>query len=121
MKAFTKEQLEYLKQYEDNFHRAIELNYYRNMTRKTLDDIKAIYDAATGKAFGADWSCSHCILNFLKEVGKKFYKDMEEYKNNAAKLVEVLDEVFGEVPDIDPETPQKTTKTAAKKPQSKKK
>ena len=128
MKTFTKEQLDTLKQYEDNFQRAVELNYYRNMTSKTLDAIADIYDAAVDKPYGRNWSCSHCILAFLQTLGKKYFADLETYKNNAAKLVEALDEVFGEVPDEEPQvqkepepkpvkkaTTKKSTKKATKK------
>ena len=83
MKQFNKEQLDALKQYEDNFNRAVNLNYYRNMTGKALDAIAAVY--------------------------------------KAAKLVETLDQVFGEVPDEEPQVqsqpePKPVKKATAKKP-----
>ena len=115
MKQFSKEQLDVLKQYEDNFNRAVNLNYYRNMTGKALDAIAAVYDTVADKSYAKNWSCSHCILAFLQSVGNKYFKDLEAYKNNAAKLVEALDQVFGEVPDEEPEpTPKKTIKKTVK-------
>lgn len=121
MKQFNKEQLDALKQYEDNFNRAVNLNYYRNMTGKALDAIAAMYDTVADKSYTKNWSCSHCILAFLQSVGKKYFKDLEAYKNNAAKLVEALDEVFGEVPDEEPQVqsqpePKPVKKATAKKP-----
>lgn len=128
MKQFNKEQLDALKQYEDNFNRAVNLNYYRNMTGKALDAIAAVYDTVVDKSYSKNWSCSHCVLSFLKSVGKKYFEDLEAYKNNAAKLVEALDQVFGDVPDEEPQVqkepepkpvkksaPRKTTKRATKK------
>lgn len=121
MKQFNKEQLDALKQYEDNFNRAVNLNYYRNMTGKALDAIAAVYDTVADKSYTKNWSCSHCILAFLQSVGKKYFKDLEAYKNNAAKLVETLDQVFGEVPDEEPQVqsqpePKPVKKATAKKP-----
>lgn len=121
MKQFNKEQLDALKQYEDNFNRAVNLNYYRNMTGKALDAIAAVYDTVADKSYAKNWSCSHCILAFLQSVGKKYFKDLEAYKNKAAKLVETLDQVFGEVPDEEPQVqsqpePKPVKKATAKKP-----
>ena len=121
MKQFNKEQLEALKQYEDNFNRAVNLNYYRNMTGKSLDAIAAVYDTVADKSYAKNWSCSHCILAFLQSVGKKYFNDLEAYKNKAAKLVETLDQVFGEVPDEEPQVqsqpePKPVKKATAKKP-----
>ena len=121
MKQFNKEQLDALKQYEDNFNRAVNLNYYRNMTGKALDAIAAVYDTVADKSYAKNWSCSHCILAFLQSVGNKYFKDLEAYKNKAAKLVETLDQVFGEVPDEEPQVqsqpePKPVKKATAKKP-----
>lgn len=121
MKQFNKEQLDVLKQYEDNFNRAVNLNYYRNMTGKSLDAIAAVYDTVADKSYAKNWSCSHCILAFLQSVGKKYFNDLEAYKNKAAKLVETLDQVFGEVPDEEPQVqsqpePKPVKKATANKP-----
>lgn len=121
MKQFSKEQLDVLKQYEDNFNRAVNLNYYRNMTGKSLDAIAAVYDTVADKSYAKNWSCSHCILAFLQSVGKKYFNDLEAYKNKVAKLVETLDQVFGEVPDEEPQVqsqpePKPVKKAKAKKP-----
>ena len=121
MKQFNKEQLDALKQYEDNFNRAVNLNYYRNMTGKSLDAIAAVYDTVADKSYAKNWSCSHCILAFLQSVGKKYFNDLEAYKNKAAKLVETLDQVFGKVPDEEPQVqsqpePKPVKKATAKKP-----
>ena len=121
MKQFNKEQLDALKQYEDNFNRAVNLNYYRNMTGKSLDAIAAVYDTVADKSYAKNWSCSHCILAFLQSVGKKYFNDLEAYKNKAAKLVETLDQVFGEVPDEEPQVqsqpePKPVKKATANKP-----
>ena len=113
MKAFTKEQLDYLKQFEDNLYKAVHLKYYRNMSSKTLDAVKAVYDEATEGSYTANWSCSHCVLAFLQAVGKKYFEDKEAYNKKAAEMVKVIDEVMAEVP-TEPE-PNPTKKAPAKK------
>lgn len=126
MKAFTKEQLDFLKQFEDNLHRATYLKYYRGMGSKKLDEMKAVYDEATEGKYNANWSCSHCVLSFLQAVGKKYFADKQAYEEKAAQLVEAIDAVMAEVHDEpvskEPEpkptkkaTPKKTTKKATKK------
>ena len=127
MKTFSQEQLEALKQYEDNFKRAIESKYFRNMTSKALDNLAGIYDEVADKPLERNWSCNHCVLSTLQTIGKKYFDDYETLKNKAAHLVETLDEIFGDVPDIEvvppePEpkpiekaTVKKSTKKAAKK------
>lgn len=119
MKAFTKEQLDFLKQFEENLHRATYLKYYRGMGSKKLDEMKAVYDEATEGKYNANWSCSHCVLSFLQAVGKKYFEDKKAYEEKAAQLVDVLDEVFGEVPDEEPVSkepePKAIKKATAKK------
>ena len=99
MRQFTSEELEALKPYERHFRTSIELDYHRNLESKYLTKIKTIYEAASGSEYKFTSSCGHCVLTFLKTVGKKYFADLEAYQTNAAKLVTVLDEVFGEVPD----------------------
>ena len=117
MKSFTKEQLDALKEYEGMFFKAVHQNYYRSMNSKTLDLMKAEYDKVADKPYGANWSCSHCVLAFLQVIGKKYYKDLEAYNKKAAKLVEAIDAVMAEVP-TEPEP--KVTKNAPAKKSSKK-
>ena len=118
MKAFTKEQLDGLKQYEDIFFRAVHQDYYRSMNSKTLDAMKEVYDSTADKPYDGNWFCNHCVLAFLKVIGRKYYDDLDAYGKQAVKLVEVLDEVFGEVPDDTvPKEPEPKPK---KKPATKK-
>lgn len=107
MRQFTKEELDALNELcGENFYHAVHSDFYRNVSRTKLEKIKEIYDAASDKPYSANWSCSHCILAFLKEVGKKYFADLEEYNKQAEAFVEVLDEVFDDVPDAEPEKPK---------------
>lgn len=132
MRQFTHEELEALKPYERHFKTSIELDYHRNLESRHLDKIKAVYDAASGTSYKLTSSCGHCVLTFLKTVGRKYFADLEAYNKKAEKLVEVLDEVFGDVPDDDvevpipdeepqvPKEPEPKPKKTAEKPASKK-
>lgn len=127
MTRFTKEQLEALKEYESLFVSAVHANYYRSTNTRKLNIIKSVYDEASGEPYKDNWSCSHCILKFLQEVGKKYFEDLEEYNKKAEAFVEVLDEVMADVPEdkpveVKPEPKKTTTKktTTTKKKTTKK-
>ena len=98
-KIFTQEQIESLNQYEDIFFKAVNQNYYRSMSTKTLDAMVEVYNQTQDTPYKGNWACSHCVLSFLKLIGSKYYADKKAVEEQAAKLVKVLDEVFGEVPD----------------------
>lgn len=125
MKAFTKVQLDGLKEYESIFFKAVHQRYYRSMSTKILDAIKSVYDTVADKPYDANWSCSHCVLAFLQVVGKKYYEDLDAYNKQAEKLVQALDQVMADVPDdtvpkeLEPR-PKKTTRKPATKKTNKK-
>ena len=122
MKTFTQEQLDGLRQYEDIFFKAVYQNYYRSMSGKTLDAMKSVYDETQDKPYAANWTCSHCVLTFLKTIGSKYYEDKKALEERAAQLVKAMDEVFNDVEDIpvvkEPE-PKPKKKPASKKPNKK--
>ena len=99
MKKFNQEQVDNLRQYEDIFFKAVNQNYYRSMNTKTLEAMVSIYNETTDTPYKGNWACSHCVLAFLKLIGSKYYEDKKLIEEKAEKLIEVLDEVFGEVPD----------------------
>lgn len=115
MRAFNKEELEILSAYEDRFRTATELNYVRNLEPRYLNQIKKVYDDATEENTSLNTTCSHCVLTFIKKVGLKYNEDKKAYAEKTAKLVEVLDEVFGDVPDEEPKPVKKTNKPKTKK------
>lgn len=98
-RRFTKEELVILADFEDRFHSAMNYGYARNCTNTKLKAIQGTYNLTTDKPLNSNFSCSHCVLELLRVVGKKYYEDKAFYEAEAAKLVEVLDEVFEDVPD----------------------
>lgn len=116
MKAFTKEQLDILAKWEPSFFTATVSKYYRNISSKSLDTIKSVYDEVADKPYSANWSCNHCVLAFLQTVGKKYFEDLDAFKTKAAELVKALDEVMEEVPDeLEPKAEKPVKKPATKK------
>lgn len=131
-RSFTKEELEFLKEYEKNFSTALELNYTRNIEPRYLEKIKEAYTNAIGEPAGVNMTCGHCVLAFIKQVGKKYFDDKKAYEaldltpaveatndlartaERATEMVKALDEVFNEVPD-EPKKPV-TKPKAAKQP-----
>lgn len=117
MRPFTKEELDTLSQFETGFSTAVNSSYARNIPPSAQETIRKTYEDALGKPYNPNGNCSHCIYTMLKLVGTKYFKDKEEYLKNAERLVEVLDEVFGDVPDIEDEIPEKPkTKKTTRKP-----
>ena len=136
MRHFTNEELKALEQYEPRFKSAMELNYVRNLEPRYLITIKAIYDSATGVAYGLNSTCSHCVLAFMAAVGKKYFADKKlieaeaqklieatnslgDSASRAAQLVKALDEVMADVPTDEPVSKELEPKPA-KKPAPKK-
>lgn len=125
MRPFNKEEIETLKQYDNRFYSAVNSNFARHLSSGALNTIKDIFVSAGGSGFTANWNCSHCTLNFLKLVGKKYFEDKEkleeaEKAERAAQLVKALDEVFAEVPDENQITKPKKTKKNGKESGNKK-
>lgn len=116
MKPFNKEQLDILAKWEPSFFTATVSKYYRNISTKSLDTIKSVYDEVADKPYSANWSCNHCVLAFLQTVGKKYFEDLDAFKTKAAELVKAIDEVMEEVPDeLEPKAEKPVKKPATKK------
>lgn len=117
MKQFNKEQIEKLSVFENSFHTSLTANYYRELGSRRLGVIKSVYDEVVDEPYTFNDSCGHCILGFLKVVGKKYYEDKKALEEAAAKVVKALDEVFEDVKDTVSKEPEpKAKKTTAKAP-----
>lgn len=72
---FTKDELKFLGQFEDNFTRAIEADYVRGAALSDLDHMAEIWKRVTeNKDFHLNKSCGHCILAFFKQIGAEYRK-----------------------------------------------
>lgn len=95
----TKEQLNILSQWEENFRTAIKAQWARNPGSRNLRVIYDIYTSATGDKRRFNDNCNHCILSLLHDCGELYYRDLEELKimESTAKEVKVSQEAKGVV------------------------
>jgi len=82
--TFTKEQIETLSAWEENFRTAVRARWARNPGRTALRMIYDIYTAATGDRRRFSDNCSQCILSLLHDCGEIYYRDVEEMARMAA-------------------------------------
>ena len=82
--TFTKEQLNTLSAWEENFRTAVNAKWARNPGRSGLRLIYDIYTSATGDRRRFSDNCSTCILSLLHDCGEIYYRDVEEMARMAA-------------------------------------
>lgn len=75
---FTKEQIETLSAFEDNFRTAVNAQWARNPGTSGLKVIWEIYTQVTGDKRRFNDNCNHCILSLLTDCGKLYFKDKKE-------------------------------------------
>ena len=86
MLDFTKDEIKFLEQFEDNFTRAIEADYVRGVALSDLDHMAEIWKRVTGKDdFHLNKSCGNCILAFFKQIGGELRKQKEAKKETKTK------------------------------------
>lgn len=110
--TFTKEQLETLSAWEENFRTAIRAQWARNPGRSGLKVIYDIFTSATGDTRRFNDNCNHCILSLLTDCGRLYYKDVEETARKAAESKEKAKAV--ELSTGTKKTVRKAVKTAKK-------
>lgn len=101
---YTKEQMEVLKQYENNFYTAIHSGYIRNITASKMD----LIEATTGEKCN-NRSCSHCVLSFIRQVGTVYYatkESMVEDRTEPTDAPKTSMEVIDKMIESDPELKQ---------------
>ena len=74
--TFTKEQIETLSAWEENFRTAVKAKWARNPGRTALRMIYDIFTQATGDRRRFSDNCSQCILNLLTDCGKLYFEDI---------------------------------------------
>lgn len=84
MKELTKEQYDYLKQFDNRFITATKSDYCRNVQKKDVIKIKEIYEYIIEQEYRVNPSCGTCILNLIRKVAP-IYFGYEESKINKDK------------------------------------
>ena len=101
----TDEQFAALSAYEHNFETALKVNYTRYPGVSAIDTMFRIYRELTGSRIYLNRSCSVCVLNLVKNVGK-LYNAEKERREQLAKQAE---------PEPKPDKAKKTTRKRTKK------
>lgn len=86
-----KQNVKYLKDYEQDMITSLFHSYCRQIPTATLIEFDQIYMEETGKTLNTNYSCSACILKLMKAIGKVYFKD------NIDSLPDDLKEKFKEM------------------------
>ena len=73
----TKQELEYLSKFENNFKTAIEQGYTNPIPSVHKLKIAEIYGNHIGRKYYLNTSCPHCTLELLKLVGGVYFNENE--------------------------------------------
>lgn len=86
-----KQNVKYLKNYEQDMITSLFHSYCRQIPTSTLMEIDRIYTEETGKTLKTNFSCSSCILKMMKQMAIVYFKD------NIDSLPDDLKEKFKEM------------------------
>jgi hypothetical protein len=82
----TKDEYEYLKQFEDRFITATKSNYSRAIQSTDLKKITDIYSRLIGQTYRNNSNCSTCVLKLLQRLSKYYFEyGTEENSRKAQK------------------------------------
>ena len=108
----TEEQFNTLAQYEGNFETALKANYSRYPGQEGVTTMFNIYRDLTHTRMNLNRSCSVCILNLVKSLGKLYFAEKTRREEEARRLEE--ERLKKEEPKAEPK-PDKAKKPSRKK------
>lgn len=73
--TFTDEQFSYLEKFEKEFTTATQADYVSNPGAVNLQAMENIWNKATGAKEHVNTGCYHCVLRFMKQLGKQYFVD----------------------------------------------
>lgn len=79
--TLVKENLEYLKQFEDRFHTAVYSQYARAITTKDFNQLRDIL-VQMGYNTTNNANCAKCQYNLLLQLGKIYYEQTTKATEN---------------------------------------
>lgn len=79
----TKEEFDYLKQFEDRFETAHTSNFARSIGSKTVEEMRRIYSRLIDKNYSMNINCGGCILTLLKKL-YPYYNEYREIERNSS-------------------------------------
>ena len=78
MEKLTKDEMEFLGQFEHNFSCAIDSDYVRGVALSELEKMRKMWERVIGKEYYLNSSCGNCILTFFKQIGGEYRKQKAE-------------------------------------------
>lgn len=109
----TDEQFAALSAYEHNYETALKANYSRYPGITAIDTMFRIYRELTGSRIFLNRTCSVCVLNLVKNVGKLYMAEKERREQLA--IAEALKLSASSEPEPKPDKAKKTTRKRTKK------
>lgn len=74
----TKEDIQFLSEFEPNFKTAINSNYSRNIVKSKLEKMLEIYKRETGRNYSLCTHCTTSILTFLRLIGELYFDTVQD-------------------------------------------
>ena len=108
----TEEQYNALAPYEQNFKTALECQYSRYPGADGVDTMFRIWKEITNTRMNLNRTCSVCILNLVKNLGRLYFAEKTRREEEARRLEE--ERLKKEEPKAEPK-PDKAKKTTKKK------
>ena len=62
------------------FKKVIETNFCRAYSSAQLNALREIYERNTGTKVNINWSCPHCVVGFIKQLGKLYFDSVDYYE-----------------------------------------
>lgn len=78
---FTKEEMQVLRKYEEQFRRAIESDWAKFVTAEEFAELYSYLRKIQPNALKPSRSCGHCVLRLLRDVGKAYREAVNFWKN----------------------------------------
>lgn len=86
---FTKEQYEYLQNFEPQFNTAIKSHFARMDNRDTLAKLDSIYQSVFHRSSNLLGGCNRCVVDGLTKLGTLYFKDKADYaQKNAMETIQ---------------------------------
>lgn len=89
---FTKDQIQVLSAWEDNFRTAINASWARHPGRYALKMIYDVFTVATGDNRRFDANCQKCAVDLLRDCGRLYFQDKEAMAKKSTGEVKVSQE-----------------------------
>ena len=111
----TDEQFAALAPFEKNYESALKANYTRYPGMTAIDTMFRTYRELTNSRININRSCSVCVLNLVKNVGKLYFAEKERREQLAAEQAKAVELAKQADPEPKPDKAKKTTRKRTKK------